>query len=78
MSALEMFRKARGLTQAELAHQLGLRSKGHISNIESGRERCSLRLALKIEGLGDDAPRAAELCPDAADLLQRQPAEARP
>ena len=72
---LESFRKSRGLSQAELARELGLRSKGYISDIEGRRQRCSLRLALRIQQWSEGAVPAASLNTDAADLLPR-PSEA--
>ena len=74
---LESFRKSRGLSQAELAREFGLRSKGYISDIEGKRQRCSLHLALRIERFSEGLVPAATLCPDAADLLPPA-AEAQP
>jgi len=66
---LESFRKSRGLTQSDLAHRLGLRSKGYVSRIETGATPCPLRLALKIEKLSGGQVTAGSLCPEAVDLL---------
>ena len=63
------FRKSRGLSQAEFAAALGLRSKSYVSELERGRQKYPLKLALKIEQLSDGAVPAASLCPDAAELL---------
>ncbi len=63
MGALESFRKGRGWTQEKLANELGLRSKGYISAIESGKSPCSLRLALKLETLSDGELKAGDLRP---------------
>jgi transcriptional regulator with XRE-family HTH domain len=71
--SLESVRKARGLSQEQLARELGLRSKGYISDIESGRQRASLKLALKIEKWSDGQVKAADLCPADADLLTTVP-----
>lgn len=49
MTDLAAFRTARGLTQAQLAKELGLKSKGYLSVIERGEEPCPLKLALQIE-----------------------------
>lgn len=46
---LESFRKLQGLSQEQAAAELGLRSKGYISRIESRATPCPLRLALQIE-----------------------------
>lgn len=73
---LVSFRKSRGLTQDDLAKGLGLRSKGYISAIESGRHRPSLRLALRIERFTGGHVKAASLLPDAAELLQTPQASA--
>jgi transcriptional regulator with XRE-family HTH domain len=69
MGPLESFRKSRGLTQQQLAEAVGLRSKGYISAIESGREACSLRLALKLERLSDGELKAGDLCEAATGPL---------
>lgn len=66
---LETFRKSRGLTQADLAKALGLRSKSYISRLETGAgPGASLRLALKIERFSGGLVKAADLCKEAADL----------
>ena len=72
---LESYRRSRGLTQEQVAQALGLRSKGYISDIEGRRQRCSLRLALRIQQWSEGAVPAASLNTDAADLLPR-PSEA--
>lgn len=61
---LESFRKGRGLSQVELAKALGLRSKSYISDIERGRQQCSVRLALKIQTFSDGEVLAHTLRPD--------------
>lgn len=43
------FRQKRGLSQEQVAHELGLKSKGTVSDIENGRRYAGLRLALQIE-----------------------------
>ena len=78
------YRKHKGLTLEEVATQLGLRSKGHVSDIESGAQSPSLRLALQIEAWsGGEVSAASLLSPEDADLLAHhrrlsaaQPAEA--
>ena len=74
---LESYRRSRGLTQEQVAQALGLRSKGYISAIETGREKTSLRLALKIQRWSQGQVLAASLNADAADLLPPA-AEAQP
>ncbi|MGZ3272407.1 MAG: helix-turn-helix domain-containing protein [Caulobacteraceae bacterium] len=66
---LAAFRRSKGLSQQQAAAALGLRSKGYFSRIETGVAVCPLKLALKIEKWSDGAVRAADLCPDDADLL---------
>jgi transcriptional regulator with XRE-family HTH domain len=43
------YRATRGLTLEQAASELGLRSKGYLSSIESGQAPMPLRLALQIE-----------------------------
>lgn len=69
-----LFRKSLKLSQADLARELGVRSKGYISDLESGRQPWPLKLALKLERLSAGAVPAASICPEAADLA----AEAQP
>src|SRR4028118_2228229 len=45
---LRKLRRAHGLTQGELAEQLGLDSHAHISNLERGRKIPSLTLVRRI------------------------------
>ena len=47
-SDLAAYRRTLRLSQEQFAAELGMRSKGHISNIEKGSP-AGLRLALKIE-----------------------------
>ena len=70
--SLAAYRKSVGKTQAELARDLGLRSKGYLSHIETGGEPCPLKLALRIEDLSDGQVPALSLvdAPD-AELLRR-------
>ncbi len=70
---LESYRRSRGLTQEQVAQALGLRSKGYISAIETGREKTPLRLALKIQRWSQGKVLAASLNADAADLLPSPP-----
>ena len=61
---LPSFRKSRGLSQEECARELGLRSKGYLSSLESGQERMPLRLALQIEAWSAGEVTAASLLTD--------------
>jgi transcriptional regulator with XRE-family HTH domain len=45
---LRTLRKQRGMTLQELVLALGLATHSHLSNIESGRKKPSLELAIKI------------------------------
>lgn len=45
---LSTLRKQRGLTMRELAKTLGFATHGYIGDLESGRAKPSLELALKI------------------------------
>ncbi len=62
-------RRDRGLSQEQLAHELGLKSKGRICDIENGAVDCPLELALKIQAWSGGEVRAAELRPDLAHLI---------
>jgi transcriptional regulator with XRE-family HTH domain len=44
-------RMRRGMTQAEMAHRLGLSSHAHVSNMETDRKDASLDLILQIADL---------------------------
>lgn len=70
--SLAAYLKSIGKTQAQMARDLGLRSKGYLSHIANGREDCPLKLALKIEDLTQGNVTALSLV-DAADaeLLRR-------
>ena len=68
---LTSYRKARGLSQAECAKALGLRSRSYICEIESGIRSASLKTALRIEKWSEGAVPASSLSPMAAQLLGR-------
>ena len=65
---LAAHRKSLGLSQEQLARELGLASKSYISEIEGGSRTPPLRLAIKIERWSGGKITAASLCPDAAEL----------
>lgn len=76
--SLEEYRKSVGLTQAELAARLGLRSKGSIWMIESGHRPASIRVALQIQTWSNGVVPAAELVSAEDRLLLAQAALATP
>jgi len=55
-----------GLTYGGLATALGLASKGQAHGIETGRVKCSPRVALAIEKLSEGRIQAGELNDDVA------------
>lgn len=57
-------RKELGLTLDELAEQLGISSKGYLSQIERGVIDCSVRVALRIEDFSGGRIDAAGLSAD--------------
>ena len=72
---LRSYRKARGLSQKQVAEALEIGAESLISMIERGRRQPTLRLALRIQKWSGGEVRAAELCPDAADLIDQGTAE---
>lgn len=70
--SLADYRRSQGLTQAQFARAIGLRSKGYVSRLESGSEAFSLKVALKIEDHSDGKLPALSLVNDEdAALLRR-------
>lgn len=58
-------RKKLGLNQEAFAKEVGLASKGYVSDLESADEpRCSVKVALEIERLSGGKISAAALNPD--------------
>jgi transcriptional regulator with XRE-family HTH domain len=57
------YRSFKGLTLEQCADALGLKSKGSVADIESGRRAPSVNLALRIEGWSGGAVSASELNP---------------
>ena len=69
--SLVTYRKSKGMTQAQFASAMGLRSKGHWSRVERGLESCPLKLALRIENESDGIVGAVTLVtPEEAALLR--------
>lgn len=67
---LVTFRRKRDLSQERLASSVGLRSKGHVSDIESGLVKPSIKTALRIEAFSEGAVAAETLvAPADAALL---------
>lgn len=61
-------RRQLGMTQAEFARRVGLRSAGHISDIENGA-KCSVKVALAIEELSGGLINASNVSDDVALVL---------
>ena len=60
---LPAYRRLKGLSQERAATELGLKSKGHLSNLEHGRAAFSLDLALRIEEWSGGQVAAVDLLP---------------
>lgn len=70
--ALEPYRRSRGLSQADVAEQLGLSSAGYVSRLERGSTPFPVRLALLVEAWSDGEVRAVDLLPpEDAQLLSQ-------
>lgn len=65
---MHQWRKKSGLSQSQVALALGLRSKSHISRIESGAERASAEMAIAIDRLTSGEVPVAALRPDLHDV----------
>ncbi len=59
-------RKELGLTLGEFAARLSLSSKGHAHDLEAGRYRPSVRVALEIEAMSGGRIPAGSINPDVA------------
>jgi transcriptional regulator with XRE-family HTH domain len=68
---LQSYRKSRGLTQRQVADELGVKSDSLISMIERGERPASIDLAVKIQAWSGGKVLAAELSPMAADLIRQ-------
>jgi transcriptional regulator with XRE-family HTH domain len=66
---LAEFRKSRGLSQEECAPLWGVKYKGSVSAIETGSEKPSLEVALRIQVWSEGKILASDLRPDFAELL---------
>ncbi|WP_287011348.1 helix-turn-helix transcriptional regulator [Brevundimonas sp.] len=77
MSYLETWRRSKGWSQAELAVKLGLRSKGHVSRLESGNG-VTTDLAIAIDRLSAGEVPVAQLRPDLHDVRVLHDAEGAP
>ncbi|PZU74114.1 MAG: hypothetical protein DI531_08050 [Brevundimonas sp.] len=72
MSHLETWRRSKGWSQADLARKLGLRSKGHVSRLESG-VGLTTDLAIAIDRLTSGTVTVADLRPDLHDVRVLHP-----
>lgn len=68
---LAAYRQLRGLSQEDCARELGLRSKGYISDIETGAQSAGVRLSLKIEAWSNGLVKAATVCPALTEIVRR-------
>ncbi len=50
---LRILRKRHGMTLKQLANELGFTSHGYVGDLESGRKKPSLEVALKISRMFD-------------------------
>lgn len=73
---LRSFRIGRNWSQARLAHELGLKSRGQVADIESGAERASAEIAIKVDRLTAGEVPVHELRPDLHDVRVVRPTEA--
>ena len=71
--SLATWRKSKGLTLEQTAARAGIQSKGRMSRIERGIERCPTDLAIAIDRLTQGAVSVAELRPDLHDVRVIQP-----
>ncbi|WP_409514445.1 helix-turn-helix domain-containing protein [Brevundimonas sp.] len=67
---IQSLRQELGLSLGAFAAQLGLKSRGQASSLESGARKPSIRVALEIERLAGGRIKAADLNPDIA-LIER-------
>ena len=75
---LRSFRESRGISQAELAKQVGLKSKGYVCDLEKGR-KTTIETALRIQKWSNgQVPARTLLPPEKAALLPDTPEPAQP
>jgi len=65
---LREWRQSKHLTLQALASRVGLASKGRMSRIERGRERCPTDLAIAIDRATNGAVTIADVRPDLRDV----------
>lgn len=73
---LASFRKSKGLSLAAAATEIGLKSRSQLHDIETGRAKCSLRTASRIQEWSSGEVPAEALCPEAAGLIRQLAARA--
>ena len=64
MTPLAEIRRELGLSLEEMAKLAGLRSRGHLSQIERGEAPASVSVALNLEALSERPGLASLICPD--------------
>lgn len=75
---VKSWRVSEKLSQSRLADHLGLRSRGQVADIESGRERASAEIAIKLDRLTRGKVPVHEVRPDLHDVrVVRSDAEAQ-
>ncbi|WP_242913493.1 helix-turn-helix domain-containing protein [Brevundimonas pishanensis] len=65
---LGTYRRTNNLTLQAMAARVGLASKGRMSRIERGQERCPTDLAIAIDRATDGEVTIADVRPDLRDL----------
>ena len=77
---LDSFREMEGWSLERLAEELGLKSKGYLSDLQSGRQPWPVELALRAQLVSKGRVRAIELVPEEKRELieQLQADEASP
>jgi transcriptional regulator with XRE-family HTH domain len=66
MTPLAELRRDLGMSLDAMARIVGLRSRGHLSQIEHGETDASVSVALNLEALTGSVGLASVLCPDVA------------
>lgn len=65
---LGIYRRENKLTLQAMAERIGLSSKGRMSRIETGRERCPTDLAIAIDRATGGKVAIADIRPDLQDV----------